>query len=373
MIMRVHGFDWKVYCERVMRVFTAWLVEDAEQPLYQLYIRDEASAEGRSTQEEARRYQLWQQAHAFISYLPRGPHAVREYQTICAPEQFTVLSDRYIYRHPPQLYHNSEAVRALWNGLIEDHCLPWFQLTSEMSAHESMRKLVGSQSTRRTLRPIISVQRQNELLAELSSAEEPIFRDELVALLQCAGFTELAETIALWKITQPVSPVQHTPTSLHAPTTETVCIAPADEEMDEGNVQEEENEDVSGVIIGQNFLPLQLRGWLGTISLRAMGLFELLSCGRRCMPFGYEANDFTRSYIGYLTPDEVWQLALCLRATTPPTAEAVEQDLQYFRRQQREKTIFRLLDEVLPEYSKEFLDVVRIAALQGLGLICSVE
>lgn len=104
-----------------------------------------------------------------------------------------------------------------------------------------------------------------------------------------------------------------------------------------------------------------------------MALFELLSCGRRCMPFGYEASDLAAGYIGYLTPDEVWQLALCLRKIQSPSPQQVTADFQQFQQQLREKTQnARMLDEVLPEYSDEFMSLVRIAALQGLGLICSV-
>ncbi len=80
-----------------------------------------------------------------------------------------------------------------------------------------------------------------------------------------------------------------------------------------------------------------------------------------------------QSYIGYLTPDEVWQLATCLRYETPPHPVEAETDYKRFRRQQEEPFHeFRMIDEILPMHANVFIRVVRMANQYGLGLICSM-
>lgn len=124
-----------------------------------------------------------------------------------------------------------------------------------------------------------------------------------------------------------------------------------------------------GVEIGRHPLELHLRGWLATHSLRAMALFELLACGRRYLPFNPRDN-VAATYIGYLTPEEVGQLALCLQDVVAPAPLLAREDVIRFRLR---ADPHRLIDEVLPEHAAEFLQITRQAAEQGYGLICGVE
>lgn len=127
-------------------------------------------------------------------------------------------------------------------------------------------------------------------------------------------------------------------------------------------------------MLGEHPNTLHLRGWLAGISVRAMALFEYLACGRRRMPFGYEAGEPPGTYIGYLTPPEVQQLARCLQNVQPPQQAAAREDSWHSSAPSLEKqNEYRLVDEILPSYTNEFLQAVRNAANRELGLICSVE
>jgi hypothetical protein len=129
-----------------------------------------------------------------------------------------------------------------------------------------------------------------------------------------------------------------------------------------------------GILIGTPPNTLQLRGWLAGISVRALVLFEYLACGRRSMPFGYEPSESYGVFIGYLTPDEVWQLGTCLRGIQDPAQAQAEADYLRFRYQHPGlPESARLVDEILPFYAADFHKAVDMAAAQGLGLICSVE
>ena len=127
-----------------------------------------------------------------------------------------------------------------------------------------------------------------------------------------------------------------------------------------------------GVALGHHPATLHLRGWLATLSVRAMALFELLACGRRCMPFGYRSGEPYEDTIGYLTPTEVLQLALCLRDVDAPEIPQTEPDSTRLRHSKLASD-FRLLDETLPAHAGPFLEIVRLAAQYGVGLICCVE
>ena len=92
------------------------------------------------------------------------------------------------------------------------------------------------------------------------------------------------------------------------------------------------------------------------------------------MPFGYEAGEPFGAFAGYLTPDEVWQLAISLDGTIPPDHREAEEDYLNFRYQQVGiPAAFRLVDEVLPTHSAAFLHAIEKASSQGLGLISSIE
>ncbi len=296
MIVRIHGFDWHIYVQQVMPALHYWLIERDENSLYQMYQLTRCAREEQSVPTPLQSLCTWSRARAYVKQLPASPHARHEYTHLCSPEQFTATSDRYIYRHPPQLLRPSEALATVWGALIETYCLPWFSLFQKAQTHPSYQ--LGHKLSR---------------------------------LLNQTEAHELAE-------------------------------------------EEQDSEDISagpvGVVIGRLPTTLQIRGWLATIAIRAMVLFELLACERRCMPFGYQPGTPFASYSGYLTPAEVQQLSLCLRDVQPPQQALAVLDYQRFR--QKTDTTFRLLDEVLPLYADTFLSTVHLAAQQGIGLICSI-
>src|SRR5690348_10976355 len=156
--------------------------------------------------------------------------------------------------------------------------------------------------------------------------------------------------------------------------------APADNEQatDEtetaGTEEEEEMEIIvaaRGIAIGDAPNLLHMRGWLAGISVRAMALFEFLACGRRSMPFGFEAGEPFGAFAGYLTPDEVALLAASLEGTLAPDDLDAEEDHITFRYQHYAlPASFRLVDEVLPTHASGLLEAIQRAASEGYGLIC---
>ncbi len=326
----VHGFDWKVYAEYVMPTFARWLIDADDSAVSQLYQHTRCAQGERFVPSTIQHLCSWPRAQAFARQLPRGPHALHEYQKLCMPEQFTAFSDHYMHQHPPQLYQNAEAIRIVWGAIVEQYCLPWIHLPQLQDQEEPLDTPLSDQTT------ILS---------------------ELVSLLHTAGLNDLAQKVS----EQATMSGQRDEQDL-----------PADEEI----LSNEEDTDIAtkGILLGYHPTMLHLRGWLATISVRAMALFEFLVCGRRRMPFGYQTDDPFGAYIGYLTPDEVCQLASCLRDIQPPDQTMAEEDFQRFCSEQREKSApFRLIDEVLPANAHALLQVVRRAALQKLGLICSTD
>ncbi|MBE3559960.1 MAG: hypothetical protein IMW89_12140 [Ktedonobacteraceae bacterium] len=331
-MVRIYGFDWGMYARRVMPAFARWFVDEDEQAIYRFYEQTRCAREEDMIPAAMQHQRTWSRAQAFMRQLPHGPYAYREYRKLCSAEQFTELSDLYVYRHPPQLYYNNEAIRIVWGAIIEEYC-------------------------------IVSLFVPIEEIQPLQSEEEAEpTREELLDLLHAVGLDQLAGGID--ERPQPES---------------------QGEKGREMSGFEGSGEGASGdapcagsgplgIQIGRHPTTLHLRGWLASISVRAMALFELLACGRRCMPFGYRSNEPFESYIGYLTPDEVWRLALCLRSVRPPDPVAAEEDYRRFRLQRvRQVDAFRMIDEVLPAYGSVLVRTVRQAATQGLGLICSVE
>jgi hypothetical protein len=153
------------------------------------------------------------------------------------------------------------------------------------------------------------------------------------------------------------------------------CLTVPDGEAESNSIHMDKDEHETsgqGVSLGSHPAPLHLRGWLAARSVRAMALFELLACGRRCMPFGSRAGEPYESYIGYLTPIEVKHMADCLcHETRCPTSEEAEADYTRFRLATTQD--FRMIDEVLPVYAAVLLQVVRMAARDGSGLICRID
>lgn len=330
MIIAVHGFDWGIYAERVMPAFAHWLIDKDEKPIFQLYKETRCAREELYMPRQMQALRTWPRAQELIQQLPRGPFARREYQKLCAAEPFTALSDRYVNLHPPQLFQTSDALRTVWSALIEEYCLPWLQMDDENEPQEPQQEQASA---------------SNEVMATQS---------ELISLLHSAGMDELAQEV-----------------SQQANVFEEVG-EPAEDEEDEEDGGAEVSE-VKGVVLGRQLERLHLRGWLASISVRAMALFELLACGRRALPFGYEPGEPFGSFIGYLTPNEVWQLALCLREAPIPGPGAAKQDYEQYRSLRvRKSAEFRMIDEVQPAHAQGFVKAVRVAAAQGLGLLCAV-
>ncbi|MDQ6662069.1 MAG: hypothetical protein M3Z24_14035 [Chloroflexota bacterium] len=338
MVVRVHGFDWTVYTTSIMPAFAHWLIDGKEAPTYELYEQTRCAHEEQFLPDPMQRLRIWSRAQAFMATLPRGPHSRREYAKLCSPEQFTALSDRYLQRHVPQLYQNSDAVRSVWSALIEDYCFSWFPLLKQA----------------------------DPLYKGAAVQKKTTVREELVMLLHEAGLGELAQEVG----EQPAE------TKGFVWDSETFFDDIDDLDIYEENIRPEEREQArpEGIVLGQHPNTLHLRGWLAGISVRAMALFEYLACGRRSMPFGYETSEPLGTYIGYLTPDEVHHLANCLHNIQPPQQAIAIKDAQQFAALHTGKQDdFRLVDEILPTHADEFLQAVRNADGEGLGLICSVE
>ena len=354
MIVRVHGFDWIVYCERVMPAFARWLIDENESAIYRLYEQTRSAQGEQFVPEAVKHLCVWPRAQAFVKQLPRGPQARREYQKLCAAELFTALSDNYMRQYPPRLYQNSEALRTVWGAIVEQFCLPWLQLPEHESKPEPAP--TASKGPPDTL----------EQAYELETNSE-----ELISLLHAAGLDELAQQVNEQIVKKGPAKIEQ-----EVPNVQDLNMLDDDDITDEEafTLYEEDAEDrLPGLTLGRHPAVLNLRGWLATISVRAMALFEHLTCGRRCMPFGYQPGEPFESYIGYLTPDEVWQLALCLAEAQPPDPNRARADYRNFRDHLSDEwDEFRMIDEVLPAYAGNFLQAIHNAAHQGQGLICSV-
>lgn len=362
MIVYLHGFDWITYAEQVMPAFAHWLLTKDESGILPLFEHTRCPQEEQFLPTPMQHLRTWTRAQVFVEQLPRGAQSQNEYEQLCSAEQFTALNDRYLHHHMPQLYQNSEALRILWGAIIEAHCLPW----RHMALHG------------KTL-PFLEMQASAGEMTE--DAQE--VRGELVSLLQAAGLTELAlevdEQIPLrersaWEPIEVIPPANYR-SAVGGEKRAQRGVEP--HEVDGAAVDDDLAfaTELGGIEIGGASDLLHLRGWLASISLRAMVLFEYLASGRRVMPFGSVTGE-PYSYCGYLTPDEVQQLAACLHCVQPPARDTARQDQQHFHRHLTFDTPsqnFRLLDEVLPFYAAEFLQAVRAAATADLGLICSTE
>ncbi len=372
MTIQVHGFDWTAYSEHIMPAFGQWLVQRDESAIYALFKETRCAREETFVPPALQRARIWPRARAFAETLPFGPYSRREYQKLCSADHFTALSDRYMYKHAPQLYQSPEPIRAVWGALIETYCLPWS--LSEYKQRESQK--------------VTDAEDEEEEILALSRAQAE--RNEVLSLLHEAGLGDLAREISeqmrlsselarkepdsAEPETQPLnperSPWQADEVGFASPA-ETSDDLLADEE--EG-VEEYTRPMPGGISLGAHPNALQLRGWLAGISVRALALFEYLACGRRGMPFGYEPSEPYGIFIGYLTPDEVWRLGTCLRGALDPDQAEAEADYLRFRYQHPGvPESYRLVDEVMPFCAVEFHQAVDMAAAQGLGLICSIE
>ncbi len=369
MVVQVHGFDWTVYTDRVMPAFGKWLLERDDSPLYNLFKETRCAREEAFIPAPLQRARIWPRAKTFAETLPLGPYSRREYEKLCSAEQFTTLSDRYIYKHAPQLYQNPEPIRALWGALVETYCLPWSQT----------RSLSESTSTE------LDGEFEDETFLSAAFAPAHVERSEVLALLREAGLGDL---------THETNPPAHTTEDLRtggvegAPATQPLLSEQANWEdedlafmaiLESEEDQAEEIEEYTqpmpgGILLGTHPNTLQLRGWMASVSLHALALFEYLACGRRTMPFGYEPSEPYGVFIGYLTTDEVWRLGTSLRGISDPAQTEAEADYLRFRYQNPNlPESYRLIDEILPTYAADLHHAIDMAAAQGLGLICSVE
>jgi hypothetical protein len=323
MTIQLHGFNWEIYSGRIMPAFMKWLVENDAAAVQKFYEKTRCAHEEAIMPPAMRPIQTWTRAQSFIKLLPRGPHASREYRKLCSAEQFTALSDRYVYRYPPRLYQNDDALRAVWGAIVEEYCLSRLPLASSDQQVEQP----DAASNLPTKHIKLQYTTNPKVLAQQEAQ-------------QAEGLLEEDED-------------EHTMSQL-----------------DEAS----RNIGPTGILLGQHPATLYLRGWLASISIRGMALFELLACGRRTMPFGYQACEPFESYIGYLTPGEVWQLALCLHNVHSPIESKVEKRNHVFHQQSAtQPETFRMPDEMPPAHADALLKAVRAAASYGRGLICDVQ
>lgn len=323
----LHGFDWAVYAEQIMPTFERWLIDKDESGVLALYAKTRCAAEEEYLPKPMQRIRTWLRAKEFVDGLPRGPHSRVEYARLCAAEQFTSFSDRFLNQYTPQLYQQSPTLRTVWGALIEANCL-------------------------------IQLYMENEHV-NVEGESEQATRGEVIALLRAAGLDDVTPEVF---DEQPTAPTA-------------VGKTPANANDIDPYANDGMGSKPAGILLGQQANMLRLRGWLTTVSIRAMALFELLACGRRRMPFGYDANDPYGAYYGYLTPTETWQLALALHDAYPYSRGQAERDYQLFcmERITAIHPAVRLLDEVLPEHTRELLRCVRRAAMLGLGLIIATD
>ncbi len=348
MIVRLHGFDWIAYTRRVMPAIADWLVNGNETAVYQLYEQTSSAQEERLLPQLMGQSRTWKRAQGFVGQLPKNEHTRHEYELLCSAQEFTALSDRYMHRHPPRLHQQSEALRTLWAALVEDYCLLRFTAANPENA------LANESAT---------------ALQETTPPESEMTRDELVTLLQAANLQELAQEISVASS----APSEQASSAINEVEPQVFSYSSQEEESVYISWLSNDNTAHERIGIGIGRLPttLHLRGWLAAHSIRAMALFELLACERRAMPFGYQAGEQSGAFVGYLTPDELWQLAACLRDLPPPDYQEARSDYQIFLQQQHR--VFRMIDEVLPAEAEAFSEAVHIAAMYGWGLICSIR
>lgn len=359
MVVQMHGFDWSAYSERVMPAFERWFIQRDEGAVYELFKETRCAHEEAFVPPPLQLARVWPRAIAFAETLPLGPYSRREYEKLCSAEQFTLLNDRFVYKHLPRLYQNPEPIRAIWGAVIETYCLPWRQ-----DEHKQLSRPV----------PEVSGSERVSFFSSSAQAE----RNEALSLLREAGLSDLARELGEQSIVSHENiPHAEFASQLPHPSSERDLIynQTLDELLEGGDELDEYTQPISGGIsIGTHPNPLQLRGWLARISVRAQALFEYLVCGRRVMPFGYEPREPYGVFIGYLTPREVQWLFTCLRDIKDPPQDEAETAYQRFLLQQSaDPENCCLIDEILPLHMAAFHHALDMAAAQGLGLICSSE
>ncbi len=331
MMAHLYGFDWGAYTGLLMPAFARWLLRNDYSAVSPLFAQTRCAREEQEMPPVLQPSCTWPRAQLFVRQLLRRTHTRREYELLCSPEQFTAVSDTYVYRHPPRLYPLSDELRRVWGSTLEIYCLSSFTLPSSV----------------------------------FESTQEGRERDStgIASLLHRAGLDELALQVREQAL-DVASSVQ-----LSGLVDELESTMPAQPR---------------GVTLGAHPAALLLRGWLARRSVRAMALFELLACGRRCLPFGSRPGERYESYIGYLTPEETYQFAMALQheqIPDPPEqieresahyAMATSSDTKHTVQHHRHSSHFQMIDELPPLYASSLLQVVRMAAQYRLGLVCSL-
>jgi hypothetical protein len=361
MVVQLYAFNWEVYAERVMPAFEEWLIEGDEAAIQQLFEQTRCAFEERFLPETVQRLRVWPRARAFAQTLPRGPYSRREYHKLCSAENFTALSDRYLYKHAPQLYQQSDALRSVWGAIVETYCLPW-------GTHTRLEQQPANVSPAQVAEAVAPQPR---------TEEDAVARSEVVSLLQEVGLGELAQEIGA----QPDEAERFAWVPEPDEAEESAALSKVAQVAPEAETPDSEDEGDMEIIVAARGMPignapnlLHMRGWLAGISVRAMALFEFLACGRRSMPFGFEAGEPFGAFVGYLSPDEVALLATSLEGTLAPDQSEAEDDHLTFRYQHYAlPSSLRLVDEVLPTHAAGLLEAIQKAASEGYGLICSVE
>ncbi|WP_052888077.1 hypothetical protein [Thermogemmatispora carboxidivorans] len=310
--MLVYGFNWKRYRERVMPAFARWLTANEVGEVEALYAATRLAYEEAFLPEAMQSARTWPRAAAFVAALPRGPHSLYEYRLLCSAEEFTALSDRYLYRHVPHLHRCSEALATVWSAIVEHYCVRGEVLATIEQQARPKRIAVGltSQPEEADGKPL----QLSEAYFEVASPDLEELDAEGFFLGQHPNVLRLRGWLA--------------------------AISPAALALFEY------------LACGRRALPFE-----DSFTSAPQETFSSTSFGH---------------YIGYLTPAEVKRLTHCLRTVTAPEAEAAARDYDRFRQglAAGQGQDMRLIDEVLPAYGANLLAAVRLAAERDLGLIC---
>src|SRR5438045_2016301 len=215
-MVRIYGFDWKAYSGLVMPALSRWLIEGGETQLKQLFTHTRCAREEQLIPAVMQSSCVWPRAQALVKRLHHSEQADKEYHLLCSAEQFTAQSDSYVYRHPPQLHAQADAIRIIWGTILEEYCLSWLILATDPEPEEDTTALD-------------------------SAPKQTKDQIELDLLLQSPGFYELAQAMR----EQDSEPVEQD------------VISSYDEE--ENDISRSEHR---GIEIGRPPMTLHLRGWL---------------------------------------------------------------------------------------------------------------
>src|SRR5258708_8411961 len=78
MIIRVHGFNWGIYAERVMPAFASWLINRDETAIHQLFERTRCPLEEQFLPKPMQRLYDCPRTKTFVDSLPPGTPSSRQ-------------------------------------------------------------------------------------------------------------------------------------------------------------------------------------------------------------------------------------------------------------------------------------------------------